>query len=202
MSASDIASAAKPPDARPSRPRPPLIAALRVALPAFAIGLTLLVVGWTAFTAIHGPKREGAAPPQAVYSPHLTGQDDKQRPFVITAATAVREAVQDQRIDLDHPVLTRSPSTPDWLHVTAIRGVYDDDAGRLYLSGDVHVSEARGTFVTPSTVYDTRTGSLMGAGGVQGAGDIGDLTAGDVSSTRDDGSVVYSGGVHTHLIPK
>jgi lipopolysaccharide export system protein LptC len=186
----------------PVRPRPQLISTLRVALPAFAIGLTLLVIAWTTVTALLGASHETAPLPLTVASPRLSGQDDKDRPYTVIARTATREAVGSQKIDLDHPLLTRDEGGPDFLRVVAASGVYDQQAGKLALSGGVQISGARGEFSTPSTIYDTKTGDIVGPGAVQGSGDIGQLKAGSVSVTGNGKSVVYKGGVRARLNAK
>jgi lipopolysaccharide export system protein LptC len=198
MSAPDAASTNAPPHASPVRPRSSLVVVLRIALPAIAIGLTLLVLGWTIASALRGA-REVAAPPLAMTSSRLVGQDEKKRPFVITAARAVREPNMTQRIDLERPTLARDEGGPDALHVSADRGVYDEQAGRLSLAGDVRISGANGHFVTPAAVYDTKTGNVVGSGAVRGAGDAGELQAGAFSARDKGQSVTYKGGVHARM---
>jgi lipopolysaccharide export system protein LptC len=186
---------------RLTRPRPQLISTLRVVLLAVAIGLTVLVVAWTIVNALRGPSQEITPPPLTVASPKLIGQDEKDRTFVVTANSAQRENATSQRIDLDHPVLTRDEGGRDFLHAVAQKGVYDEKAGRLELGGGVQVSGTRGEFTTPATVYDTKAGELVG-GGVRGRADFGKLQAGSFT-VRDKGkSVVYQGGVRARLNTK
>jgi lipopolysaccharide export system protein LptC len=178
--------------------RSQLVSTLRVVLPAFAIGLTLLVIAWSVVDTLRSPSHETAPPPLTVASPRLMGQDDKDRPYVITATTATREPGSVRRIALDHPILSRDPGGPDALHVTAASGVYDETAGKLALDGGVNVQGARGQFATPHTVYDTKTGDLVG-GGIQGMSDIGQVRAGGFSASDKGKSVVYKGGVRARL---
>jgi lipopolysaccharide export system protein LptC len=178
-----------------------LIVRLRLGLLVFAAALLLLVIGWTVSSAVQGP-REMAAPPLVVTSPRLMGQDSRNRPFVISAASAARETGLSQKIGLDRPVLTRDEGGPDALHVSAARGVYDEAAGRLHLSGGVQIDGASGHFTTASTVYDTRTGSLIGAGAVKAQGDMGQLQAKEFSVSEKGRSVIYKGGVHARINPR
>ena len=201
MSVAEAPPAARP--ARPVRPRPPLIAALRLLLPALAVGLTLLVIGWAVVGALLGAGREtSAVAPMAITSPRLVGQDDKQRPYAITAVSATRDASMSARIHLDHPVLVRDQGGADNLHVTAAKGVYDEAAGRLELTGGVQITGSRGEFTAPTAVYDTKTGTVLGQAGVQGAGDLGQMRAGSFTVKDKGKSVIYQGGVHTRINPK
>src|SRR5689334_9321971 len=104
---------------RPARPHFTRIRLLRLVLPVFAAALTLLVIGWAVVGAIRGSSREAAAPPLELTSPRMIGQDNKRRPFVVTAQRAVREPGATQRIRLEHPELVRQQGGPDALHVVA-----------------------------------------------------------------------------------
>jgi len=174
------------------------IARLRIGLLAFAGALFLLVIGWTIASALRTP-HDAAAPPLIVASPRLTGEDSKNRAFVITAAKATREPGSVQRIDLDQPTLDRDEGGADALHVTAAKGIYDQAAGRLYLSGGVRIDGQSGHFATPSTVYDTKTGGLIGAGAVQAQSEVGQLQAQSFSVSGKGRSVIYKGGVHARI---
>ncbi|MDB5448490.1 MAG: hypothetical protein JWQ97_3807 [Phenylobacterium sp.] len=198
MSASDASVTRR----RRRHPRPPLIVALRILLAGFALSVTLVVIGWAVVGAWRSPQGEAGAPPIELTGPRLIGEDDKQRPFLITADTALREPGASQRIRLHRPILTRDAGGADNMRVTAAEGVYDEAAGRLELSGGVKVSGARGEFSTPATTYDTRTGKVVGPGAVQAAGDIGQMQARSFSVTNNGKSVVYKGGVHARLTPK
>ena len=96
------------------RPRPSLIATLRIALPVIAVA-TLVAVIATAFgNAYHAAASQAAASrPIELIGPQLTGEDTKNRPFVITAVTAEREDGSTNRIRLHNPVLVRDQGGPD-----------------------------------------------------------------------------------------
>jgi lipopolysaccharide export system protein LptC len=185
----------------PARPRPLPIRALRIALPAVAVSLALLVIGWSASGLFRRAPHDASTAQIELTSPRLMGEDSRQRPYVITAAKAVRDSASAQRVKLDHLVLVRSPGTPDELRVAAPVGLYDEASGRLQLSGGVDIVQARGHVTTPATVYDTKAGTLLG-GEVQAEGDLGRFHAGSVS-TKDNGrTVVYRGGVHARINPR
>jgi len=182
------------------RPRPSLIATLRIALPVIA-GLILLAVIASALTGMFNNARVRAAAtkPIEMIAPRLIGEDSKQRPFVITAATAQRED-ETNRIRLNNPVLIRDQDGPDQMRVNAKQGLYDESAGKLELTGDVHMTTRQGEFTSPTAIYDSKTGEIVGRGEIQAAGSGGEqLKAGSVELKNKGDTVTYKGGVHTRL---
>lgn len=188
----------------PRRSRPPLIAALRVLLPAVAIVTLLAVIGAAVANAYHAAEiRPAATRPIELIGPRLTGNDSKNRRFVITAVTAERETrIATSRIRLHNPVLVRDPGGADQMQVTAQNGVYDETAGRLELVGDVKLTRKDGSSTTPSATYDAKTGEVLGANAVEAAGGSAQVRAGSFAVTNKGNSVIYKGGVHTRLVPK
>jgi lipopolysaccharide export system protein LptC len=186
------------------RPRPPLIATLRILLPAVAVATLLAVIGAAILSAWRGAEnRAEVTRPIELIGPQLSGEDSKNRPFVITSATAERELGVANRIRLHDPVLVRDPGAADQMKVTAKSGVYDETAGRLDLSGDVKFTSPNGTSTTQAATYDARTGEVLGAAAVQAAGAAGQQLQAGSFAVKDKGdSVVYKGGVHTRLNTK
>jgi lipopolysaccharide export system protein LptC len=184
------------------RPRPPLIATLRVLLPGVAAATLLAVIAAASFSAWRGAENQTeVARPIELIGPRLTGEDSKNRPFVITATTAERMA--DNRIRLQSPKLVRSSGQPDQMQVTANSGTYDEAAGRLELTGDVKLASRDNASTTQSAVYDAKTGEVLGGSAVQASGKPGQqLQAGSFAVKNQGESVVYKGGVHTRITPK
>jgi len=181
------------------RPRPPLIAALRLLMPAVAVVVLLAVIVAAALSGLRNVAGSAATTrPIELVGPRLIGEDNKKRPFVITATSAERQDSAG-RIGLVSPVLVRDQGGSDQMQVTAAKGVYDETAGRLELTGDVRMTGPSGAFATPSAVYDAKTGEVLGAGGVNAASGANQLQAGSVSVKDKGKSVVYKGGVHTRL---
>lgn len=180
------------------RPRPPLIAVLRIVLPALAGIILLAVIVAAASSGLRNFTNVAAtSQPIELVGPRLIGEDNKQRPFVITAASAEREDAS--RIRLTDPILVRNQGAADQMRVTSARGLYDEAAGRLELNGDVRLAGPSGAFNTPSAVYDAKSGEIVGTGAVQAAAGAGQLQAGSFTVKDKGKSVVYKGGVHTRL---
>lgn len=181
------------------RPRPPVIATLRILFPVIAAAVTLTVVVSAASGMLRTAEKKTAADqPIELVGPRMVGQDNKKRGFVITAASAER-IEGSARISLRNPVLVRDPGGADQVRVAARTGVYDQGAGKLELAGDVKMSGTAGDFATPAAVYDAKTGEVVGRGAVQAAGGVGQLQAGSFAVKDKGASVVYKGGVHTRL---
>lgn len=173
---------------------------LRLALPGFAVLVLLAVlVTATARAFSGGAEQATAKPPLELASPRLVGEDDKARPFVITARTATRDAASIQKIKLDGPVLVLDEGGPSFTRVTAATGLYDEADGKLALSGGVAITGARGNFATPSTVFDTKAGEVVGTNGIEGSTAFGQIQAGSVAVKDKGGQVVYKGGVRARL---
>lgn len=186
------------------RPRPPLIATLRVLLPAVAAATALAVIVAAGLSASRGAESQAAVTrPIELIAPRLTGEDRKQRPFVITAVTAERQDGAAGLIRLHNPVLVRNPGAPDQMQVTARTGTYDEASGRLELAGDVRLTSRSGSSTTQAAAYDAKSGEVVGGGAVRAAGASGEqVQAGSFAVKGKGGSVVYKGGVHTRLNPK
>jgi lipopolysaccharide export system protein LptC len=183
------------------RPRPSLIATLRIVLPVIAGLVLLAVVASTVTGLFHNARiRAAATKPIEMIAPRLIGEDAKQRPFVITAATAQREdGTNTNRIRLNNPVLIRDQDGPDQMRVSAKQGVYDESASKLELTGDVHMTTHNGEFTSPTAIYDSKTGEIIGRGEIQAAASSGQLKAGSVELKDKGDTVTYKGGVHTRL---
>jgi lipopolysaccharide export system protein LptC len=141
------------------------IVALRRALPAFAAVVVLAVVGqagWRTYVT----RQVAPASGQALLrmdNPRFTGTTKDGRAFLITADAAVRDAVKQDHVTLDKPVIVRGVGTPDSMRTTADRGIYQENDGVLVLTGDVKVDNGEGyRFATQQAKIDTKTGAVVG----------------------------------------
>ena len=186
------------------RRRSRVIRVLRIVLPGL-IGLILAglaaTVVYNSFTAQAAPTASSNDPIQLM-NPRFVGRDDRGRPFVLIAASATRDAQDDQKVYLDKPALVLDDEGPDPLRVTATKGVYHEVTRKLEVSGGVRLAGARGAFDTAQSLFDTRTGELVGSGPIQGAGSLGEIQAKSYGVYDKGARMVFSGGVHTRLQPK
>lgn len=178
-----------------------LIRALRIILPALIL-LTLGALGVS--VAYNTLARQPVTPassddPIRLVNPRFVGRDEKGRAFVLTAASATRDPHDYQRVILDKPALILDEEGPDPLRITGGRGVYHEGNRKLEVSGGVHLSGAKAAFETAASLFDTKSGELVGSGPIQGSGSLGEITAKSYGVYDKGDRMVFKGGVHTRL---
>jgi lipopolysaccharide export system protein LptC len=207
MSASDLPAMASPPrrrDAERWRRRSRVIRILRIALPA-CIGLIFAsLVGAVTYNAVSaGPAKPAATDePIRLVNPRFMGRDEKGRGFVLTAGSAVRDQKDYQRVVLDRPALVLDEAGPDELRVGSRNGIYHEGDRKLELKGGVRISGAKAAFETAASMFDTKTGELVGSGPIQGSGSLGNITAKSYGVYGKGDRMVFKGGVRSRLETK
>jgi lipopolysaccharide export system protein LptC len=204
MSASHIAVIA-PPNRRELaqrwRRRSRMVRTMRIVLPA-TIGLIMLslagAVAYNALTAQPAQPRDTSAPIRLVH-PRFVGRDDKGRAFVITAQSATRDPRDYQRVLLDHPALVLDEQGPDPIRLVATAGVYHEGSFKLDLHGGVRLVGSKAAFDTATSLFDTKTGEIVGSGPIQGSGSLGEINAKSYAVYDKGNRVIFKGGVHTRL---
>ena len=177
---------------------------MRILLPGL-IGAILVglagTVAYNTFTSQPGLATSSNAPIRLV-NPRFVGRDDRGRPFVLIAVTATRDAQDYQKVYLERPSLVLDNDGPDPLRITAAKGVYHEGTRKLEVSGGVRLAGARGAFDTAESLFDTRTGELIGPGDIHGAGPLGQIDAKSYGVYDKGARMVFKGGVHTVLNSK
>lgn len=186
------------------RRRSKLIRNLRVGLPA-AIGVIFLAlvgaVAWNTITAIPSEPADPDEPIRLV-NPRFVGRDEKGRGFVLTAASATRDQKDFQRVELDKPALVLDEGGVDELRIGSASGVYHEGDRKLELKGGVRLSGQQAAFQTAASLFDTKTGELVGSGPIQGSGALGEITAKSYGVYGKGDRIIFKGGVHTRLDKK
>ena len=121
---------------------------------------------------------------------------------MLTALTATRDAKDYQKVYLDRPDLVLDDEGPDPVRVTAAHGVYHEDDRKLEVSGGVRLAGAQAAFDTAESLFDTRTGELVGSGPIHGAGPLGEIDAKSYGVYDKGERMVFKGGVHTRMNSK
>lgn len=207
MTAPDLSLVAAPSRRAPIerwRRRSRVIRVLRVTLPAL-IGLILAgMAGSVAYNTLRAspsqPKESNE--PIRLVNPRFIGRDEKGRAFVLTAVSAMRDPREYQRVILDRPALVADAESEEPIRITSKSGVYHEGDRKLELSGGVRLSGARTTFETAESLFDTRTGELVGSGPVQGAGSLGEIHAKSYGVYGKGDRMVFKGGVRARLESK
>jgi lipopolysaccharide export system protein LptC len=186
------------------RRRSRLIRVYRLVLPVL-IGVILLglagSVAYNALTSQRIPPGDSNDPIR-LEKPHFVGRDARGRPFVLTSATATRDTQDYQKVYLDKPVLVLDADGADPTHITGGAGVFHEDTNQLELSKGVRLSSARGAFDSAASLYDLKSGELVGSTEVQGAGSLGQIQAKSYGVYDKGERMVFNGNVHTRLQPK
>ena len=63
----------------------------------------------------------------------------------------------------------------------------------------MQLADAQGAFETAASLFDTKTGELVGSGPIQGSGSLGEITAKSYGVYDKGDRMVFKGGVHTRL---
>jgi lipopolysaccharide export system protein LptC len=186
------------------RRRSRLIRFLRVALPALIAVIFLGLVGsvaWSTFNAQPRSARAGDEPIRLL-NPRFVGRDDKGRAFVLTADSAIRDLKDYQRVILKKPALVLDENGPDQLRINGTDGIFHEQNGKLELSNGVRMADQKNAFATRASLFDTKTGEVVGSGPIQGAGGLGEISAESYGVYGKGERMVFKGGVRTRLEPK
>ena len=183
------------------RRRSRLVRALRILLP-LVIGLILAAlagaVAHNALTSQPGQGKDTSAPIRLMH-PRFVGRDDKGRAFVITAESATRDPHEYQRVLLVRPSMLMDSQGPDPMRLTANAGVYNEGTFKLELHGSVRLVDSKGAFDTAHSLFDTKTGEVVGSGPIQGSGSVGELQANSYAISDKGERMFFRGGVHTRI---
>lgn len=186
------------------RRRSALVRLLRIATPGAIVVILLGLAGSVAYNAMK-PSPEATAEtnqPIRLIKPRFVGRDDQGRAFVITAASAIRDAQEYQKVYLDKPALVLDEQGADPTRITAASGVFHENTGKLEVGGGVRMATSKQAFETATSQFDTKTGDLVGSGPIQGSGVLGQISAKSYGVYDKGDRMVFQGGVHSRLYPK
>jgi lipopolysaccharide export system protein LptC len=186
------------------RRRSRVIGVLRILLPGLIVLILAALAAMVAYNSFMAqPVSTGSSnEPIKLVNPRFVGRDDRGRPFVLIAASATRDPQDYQKVYLDKPALVLDEEGADPLRITAAKGLYHEATRKLEVSGGVRLAGARGAFDTAESLFDTRTGELVGSGPVHGLGSLGEINAKSYGVYDKGARMVFKGGVHTRLQPK
>jgi lipopolysaccharide export system protein LptC len=185
------------------RRRSRLIRALRILLPASIAVILAGLVGSVAWSTFNAQPRagQGSEEPIRLVAPRFIGRDDKGRAFVLTAESAIRDRLDYQRVILKKPALVLDENGVDELRLNGVDGVFHEQTGKLELSNGVNMADARSSFATAASLFDTKSGEIIGSGPIQGAGSLGEIRAESYGVYGKGDRMIFKGGVRTRLEP-
>jgi lipopolysaccharide export system protein LptC len=173
-----------------------LVAVAKRLLPLAAVGLLAVMAIWPEIesNAERGRvafRRVSEVRPDALHirAPRYQGVDEQNRPFTVTASTAV-QAGQEDIVQLQAPRADMLLTDGGWVYMEADQGRYDKPHNQLDLNGRVTVHHDDGTqFITEQAELDIARGHAAGDAPVAAQGPFGTLTA-EGFRLRDRGQVV------------
>ena len=186
------------------RRRSRLIRTLRIVLPATIVLIFMGLVGsvaWSTFNAQPRAARAGDEPIRLV-KPRFVGRDDKGRAFVLTAESAVRDRLDYQRVMLTKPALVLDEGGPDEMRINGANGIDHEQNSKLELSGGVRLADTKNAFATSASLFDAKTGEVIGSAPIQGAGGLGEISAKSYGVYDKGNRMVFKGGVRARLPSK
>lgn len=186
------------------RRRSRLVRTLRVVLPALIVLIFVGLMGSVAWSTFNAQPRSAKAgdEPIRLTNPRFIGRDDKGRSFVLTAESAIRDRQDYQRVILKKPALVLDEKGPDEMRINGADGIFHEQTGKLELSNGVRMADAKNAFDTAASLFDTKTGEVVGSGPIQGAGGLGEIRAESYGVYGKGDRMVFKGGVKTRLETK
>ena len=178
----------------------------RRALPA-AIGAILLFgLAWVGLRALLSALARADKELGSIHliNPSFYGRNEKGELYIMSAAEAVRDAKDPDRITLVSPNLLQYPTgAPAPMTTRGRHGVYHEAHKLLDLTGNVVSTDGRGyTFTSDVAHVDMPHNSAVGKAHVYSYGPSGSISA-DAYQVYDKGQhAIFTGNVHTHLTNK
>jgi lipopolysaccharide export system protein LptC len=182
-----------------------LIAILRKLLPAACLAIIVALGAWSAMSTLlwRTDAKVRSNPEIRMLNPNFQGRTEAGKPFLMTAASAVRDNTDENRVTLEKPVLNLGVGTPEWTKVTAARGVYREDTRMLDLRGQVVLDDYKGNHLTTEhALVDTIKNNVDGDTRIAGHGPLGSIDASSYS-LRDGGAyLLFQGRVKSRIYPQ
>jgi lipopolysaccharide export system protein LptC len=184
-----------------------LIRLLKIGLPA-AIGVTLAFLAFSPLenkkevsfilnknTAQHAEERMRAA------AAEYRGQDNKGRPFVLRAQSAVQRSSAERVVDI-HGVTARMNLESGAADLAAPRARYDIDNDLVDVVGPIRLTTADGYRMDTRDVrVDLRQRQMQSRGAVDGQMPLGNFSASRMQAELGDRRVILTGGAHLRIVP-
>lgn len=179
-----------------------LIGLLRKLLPALCIAILAAIAGWSAMNVLYG-RSEGPKVKSAqirMLNPYLKGRTEAGKPYLVQAASAVRDNADTAKMTLEKPVLTLDAGGPEWTKIQADHGVYRQDNGLLDLHGHVTLDDYRGNhMVTEHAFVDSKKSNVDGETRISGHGPLGAIDASSYSLRNAGAYVHFEGRVKSRI---
>ncbi len=180
-----------------------LITVLRRLLPALCLVIVASIGVWTTMSVLlsrgDGTRVKNASE-ISMTGLDLQGRTEQGKPYLVRAASAVRDNADTAKMTLDKPVLLLGPGGPDWTTVRADRGVYREDTGMLDLHGQVTLDDFKGNhLVTEHALVDSKKNNVRGETHISGRGPLGSIEASSYSLENGGAYLHFAGRVKSRI---
>jgi lipopolysaccharide export system protein LptC len=177
------------------------VGAMRIALPATAAVLALLVLvvpllqdDDDRFAIGERAAETAAVDALSMVNARYFGTDAKGQPYSVTAKSVRERTGDDKRIELGVPQADITLSNGTWLSIAAERGLYDRDGDVLELSGGVSLFQDQGYELhAAEAVVRLDEGTASARVAIEGQGPFGRLTAAGFDLLDKGAVVVFTG---------
>lgn len=141
--------------------------------------------------------RERLRVDQATYR----GLDNRDRPFSVTAHSAVQRSSRDPIVEMDQ-LVARLALEEGPAQITANDGIYDFDKEQVRVKGSVDVQAPKGyRLLTRNVTIDLDQRRVLGAGGVDGTIPAGTFRAEQIIADLGDRTVTLAGNARLRMEP-
>jgi lipopolysaccharide export system protein LptC len=155
-----------------------LVSVLKIGLPLLSLVMIALIAVWPYLRDAQRTMGKIDKSQTAMINAHYFSRDRQDRPFSMTARSALEVPGQTNLVDLTNPEAEMTQTNGSWLTVTSDRGRYNQDDGRLLMLDGVHFLRDDGfEFVTDEAEIDTKSGNAWGDHKIVGQGPSGEIHA-------------------------
>lgn len=168
---------------------------MRWTLPAAAVVMLLLLLIW--------PNQNGdvrSLPPTTMGQREMTnlrysGLNAKNEPMVVTATRAIQVGDMQQAIDLENVKGELQRTGGGWVRLESLKGRYDQQANRVTLTGQVHVTDNDGydVITEKAEIALNSPAQAWGEAPVTGRGPQGNIKANGFKITDEGKTVMFTG---------
>lgn len=173
---------------------------MRFALPLAAIALTVVIILWDEMGARMTKLDEQKFLPEVeeargeMLNPQFDSTDKEGRPFTITAQRATQDDNNPKVMLMDKPEARIDLGPEEILTSQSHQGVYEQEAGKLFLSSDVQLHHSSGYRLHSDELrLDLKTGEAFSDQPVHVEGEMGTIDATGLEAYNARGLIIFKG---------
>ena len=179
------------------------VGAMKLVLPAAALGLVALIASWPS---LHDPHPAAAVQDNGqltMTNAHYEGADRKNQPYSVLAMQARQSTGQPGIVDMKQPDAEITLNNGAWVTVRADHGRFDQNQGKLLLTGRVDMVHDKGYELHSDEAHvDVNHNTAWGDRPVVGQGPLGTLYAQGFRMADNGATIVFTGTARAILEPR